>query len=62
MTIVSLCILIIVVGILLWLATTYLPLPEPIKKILTAVVVVMLVLVALQTFGVLGSVNHLRLH
>jgi hypothetical protein len=47
----------IVVGILLWLVTTYLPLDPTIKRILVAVVVICIVLWLLQVFGVLGLVN-----
>ncbi len=48
---------IIVVGVLLWLATTYVPMDGNIKKILTAVVVICLVLWLLQVFGLLHLVN-----
>jgi hypothetical protein len=54
-------ILIIVVGLLLWLATTYIPMDPNIKKILVAVVVICLVLWLLNVFGIfdMGSVgNH----
>jgi hypothetical protein len=50
-------IVIIVVGVLLWLATTYIPMDATIKRILVAVVVICLVLWLLNIFGVLNMVN-----
>lgn len=60
MPIVTVIIVIVVVGVLLWLAHTYIPMAQPIKNILTAVVVIALVLWLLQIFGVLQAVNHVR--
>jgi len=48
---------IIVVGVVLWLATTYIPMDATIKRILVAVVIICLVLWLLQMFGVLALVN-----
>lgn len=48
---------IIVVGVLLWLATTYIPMDATIKKILVGVVVICLVLWLLQVFGLLHLAN-----
>jgi len=45
-------ILLIVIGLLLWLATTYIPMDPAIKKILVAVVVIGTVLWILQVFGI----------
>ena len=46
-------IVLIVVGVLLWLATTYIPMNETIKKLLVAFVVICVVLWLLQIFGLL---------
>ena len=54
---VQVCVVIVVVGVLLWLVTTYIPIQQPIKSILIAVVVIALVLWLLSVFGVLGSLN-----
>jgi hypothetical protein len=48
---------IIVVGVLLWLVTTYVPMDATIKRILVGVVVILLVLWLLQVFGVLSLVD-----
>lgn len=55
MSLVSVVIALIVVGIALWLVNTYLPMDGKIKGILNIVVVVCVVLWLLQGFGVLAS-------
>ena len=52
MNLLQVLLVIIVVGILLWLVETYLPLANPIKRIFEAVVVIVLVVWLLQVFGV----------
>ena len=46
-------IVLIVIGVLLWLVTTYIPMNDTIKKLLIAVVVIMTVLWLLNGFGLL---------
>lgn len=50
-------VLLIVVGVLLWLVTTYVPMDATIKKIIVAVVVICIVLWLLQIFGLLPMAN-----
>lgn len=40
------------VGFLLWLVLTYVPMPDPFKKAIIAIVVVVLVLYLLRLFGI----------
>jgi hypothetical protein len=47
----------IVVGVLLWLVNTYIPMDGTIKRIVNVVVIICIVLWLLQVFGVLGLVN-----
>ena len=54
MSLVSVVITLIVVGILLWLINTFIPMDGKIKSILNFVVVVAVVLWLLYGFGVLG--------
>jgi hypothetical protein len=49
-----------VVGVLLWLINTYIPMDGKIKQILNVVVVIAVVLWLLSAFGVLGGVADLR--
>ena len=60
MTIVSVVIALCVVGVVLWLIHTYLPMAPPIKTIINAVVVIAVVLWLLSVFGVLGALTGAR--
>ncbi|MDP2355428.1 MAG: Thivi_2564 family membrane protein, partial [Beijerinckiaceae bacterium] len=51
MPLVNLVITLIVVGVLLWLVNTYIPMDHKIKRILNVVVVIAVVLWLLQAFG-----------
>jgi ABC-type long-subunit fatty acid transport system fused permease/ATPase subunit len=53
----SIILTLIVVGILLWLVNSYIPMDGKIKNILNVVVVIAVVLWLLQAFGVLGALN-----
>ncbi len=52
--------ILIVVGVLLWLVNTYIPMAGSIKSILNAVVVIVVVVWLLSVFGILDSVRSLR--
>ncbi len=64
MSIISLIIILVVIGLLMWLVNSYIPMAEPYKKILNVVVVVLVVLWLLSVFGVfsmnLGTVPRVR--
>ena len=57
MPIISLIITLAVIGVLLWLVNTYIPMAPPIKNILNVVVIICVVLWLLNVFGVLGSIG-----
>jgi hypothetical protein len=59
MSIIHLVIVLIVVGVLLGLVNSYIPMDEKIKRILNGVVVIAVVLWLLQVFGILGSLNSI---
>ncbi len=61
MSLVSIVVVLIVVGVLLWLINSYLPMDGKIKSILNAVVVIAVVLWLLRVFGVLGSLSDIRI-
>lgn len=61
MTLLGLCLVIILAGVCVWAVVTYVPMAPPMKAILTAVVVIFLLLLSLQTFGVLGHVGSVRI-
>lgn len=61
MPLINLVIVLIVVGVLLWLVNTYIPMDRKIKTILNVVVVIVVVIWLLQVFGVLGSLDNIRI-
>jgi hypothetical protein len=60
MPILTIVIVIIVVGVLLWLVNTYIPMDRKIKSILNAVVVIVLVIWLLKAFGIFDSLGSVR--
>jgi hypothetical protein len=61
MPLVQLIIVLIVVGVVLWLINTYIPMQATIKRILNAVVVIAVVLWLLSAFGMLGTLEKIRI-
>ena len=57
MSLLSLVITLIVVGVLLWLVNAYIPMDATIKRILNVVVVIAVVLWLLKAFGVFDSLG-----
>jgi len=60
MPLVTVLIVLVVVGVILWLVNTYIPMDAKIKSILNIVVVVVVVLWLLRAFGILGSLSGIR--
>jgi undecaprenyl pyrophosphate phosphatase UppP len=60
MDLVQLVVVLIVVGVLLWLVNTYIPMDPKIKQILNVVVVIAVVLWLLQIFGLLPLGRSIR--
>jgi hypothetical protein len=60
MDLISLVVTLIVVGVLLWLVNTYIPMDAKIKNILNIVVVIAEELWLLNVFGVIGSVHTIH--
>ncbi len=57
MSLISLLVVLIAVGVILWLINTYIPMDAKIKKILNVVVVIVVILWLLQAFGILGNLR-----
>jgi hypothetical protein len=57
MPLLSLIITLIVVGVLLWLVNTYIPMDGKIKNILNIVVVICVVVWLLYAFGIINHAN-----
>ena len=61
MPLVHVVIVLVVVGVLLWLVNTYLPMDAKIKSILNIVIVIAVVLWLLRAFGILDSLSEFRI-
>jgi hypothetical protein len=60
MPLVTVVVVLVVVGVLLWLVNSYIPMDSKIKSILNAVVVIAVVLWLLQVFGLLSNLTNIH--
>lgn len=60
MDLLTLVIVLIVVGVLLWLVNAYIPMDAKIKKVLNIVVFVVVILWLLNVFGVFAYVRNVH--
>ncbi len=61
MSLLTVLLVLIVVGILLWLVNTYIPMDSKIKRILNIVVVIAVVIWLLKVSGLLNSLKEINL-
>lgn len=61
MPLLQIVIVLIVVGVLLWLVNSFIPMQGTIKSILNAVVVIAVVLWLLNVFGLFHSLSGIRI-
>jgi len=61
MSVFSLLILLVLVGVVLWLVNTYIPMDKKIKTILNVVVVILVILGLLNSFGAIGSHSYIHM-
>jgi hypothetical protein len=61
MSLIGLLIVLVVVGVILWLINNYIPMQSTIKKILNAVVVIVVILWILSLFGIIDSIDTIRI-
>ncbi|HVB55460.1 MAG: Thivi_2564 family membrane protein [Candidatus Acidiferrales bacterium] len=60
MPLIQILIVLIVVGVLLWLVNTFIPMAGSIKSILNAVVVICVVVWLLNVFGLMSSIYRIH--
>jgi hypothetical protein len=60
MPLLTIVVVLIVVGLVLWLINNYIPMDRKIKNILNIVVVIVVIIWLLKVFGVWGSMNSLN--
>lgn len=61
MPILTVIIILIIIGIALWLINNYIPMDSKIKTIINIIIVIGVIIWLLQTFGIIGSLKHLKI-
>jgi hypothetical protein len=61
MSLISLVVVLVIIGVLLWLVNTVIPMDGTIKKILNVVVIIAVVLWLLKVFGLLQGIGNIRI-
>jgi len=61
MSLITLVLVLVVVGVVLWLINSFVPMQSTIKKILNAVVVIVVILWLLSAFGIIDSLSTVRI-
>lgn len=61
MPLITVVIVLIIIGVLLWLINTYIPMARPIKTILNVVVIICVIIWLLSAFGLISGIGNLRL-
>lgn len=61
MPLINLVITLVVVGVVLWLINSFIPMQATIKKILNIVVIIGVVVWLLSVFGVIGPISGYRI-
>jgi hypothetical protein len=61
MPLIQLVIVLVVVGVVLWLINSYIPMQSTLKKILNVVVVIGVIIWLLSAFGVIGNLSAIRI-
>ena len=60
MPLIHVVVVLVVVGVILWLINSYIPMAGSIKTILNAVVIIVVVLWLLSVFGLIGELSTIR--
>ena len=60
MSILSVILVIVVVGVLLWALNSFVPMDSKVKSILNIVVVILLIVWLLRAFGLIGTLSNIH--
>jgi len=60
MPLIQLVIVLVVVGVILWVINSYIPMQSTIKKISNVVVVIVVILWLLSVFGLIGNLSTIH--
>lgn len=61
MPLIQLVLVLVVVGVILWVINSYIPMQSTIKTILNAVVIIAVILWLLSVFGLIGNISTIRI-
>lgn len=61
MPLIQLVMILVVIGVILWVINTYIPMQATIKNILNAVVVIAVILWLLSVFGLMQNLSTIRI-
>ena len=61
MPLINLIIVLVVVGLVLWVINSYIPMQATIKRILNVVMVIAVIIWLLSVFGVIGNISAIRI-
>jgi hypothetical protein len=61
MTLTDIVVALVVVGLILWLINTYIPMAAAIKSLLNVIVFVVVLIWILQVFGMIGPINGIHI-
>jgi hypothetical protein len=61
MPLVQLIIILVVVGVILWVINSFIPMQSTIKSILNAVVIIAVIIWLLSVFGLIGDISRMRI-
>ena len=61
MTLTDIVVALVVVGLILWLINTYIPMAAAIKSLLNVIVFVVVLIWVLQVFGMIGPINGIHI-
>jgi hypothetical protein len=61
MSLITLVLVLVVVGVVLWLINSFIPMQSTIKKILNVVVIIVVVFWLLSAFGIISNLDTIRI-
>ncbi|MDP2304203.1 MAG: Thivi_2564 family membrane protein [Ignavibacteria bacterium] len=61
MSLLSLLLVLVVIGVVLWLINNYIPMQSTIKTIINVVVVIVVILWLLSLFGIIEPIDSIRI-
>ncbi|MGE5364490.1 MAG: Thivi_2564 family membrane protein [Bacteroidota bacterium] len=61
MSLIELVLILVVIGVILWLINKYIPMQSTIRKILNAVVIIVVIIWLLSGFGLIEGLRSIRI-